>query len=181
MSVRDLVRAHPQQMRQFTREFRDLIYEMPFQVPSDLLFLGRCLGILSGLCTGLDPDFNLFEGLAPFARGLLEEERGAGWEAAMDWLLEQAGLLGGFPRRIDAALRRIERGELEVKAGASKDLEDQLRSLTLAVERIVAAILFAVLVVAGALLFVAGLSLFGGITLVGALLLLVVYLRPRRI
>ena len=181
MSVRDLVRTHPQQMRQFARQFRDLIYEMPFQVPSDLLFLGRCLGILSGLCTGLDQDFNLFQGLAPFARRLLEEERGPGWEAALDWLLEQAELLGGFPRRIDATLRRIERGELKVQASASKELEQQLRSLTWAVERLVGAILFGVLVVVGTLLFVAGQLLFGGVTLAAALVLLVVWLRPRRI
>jgi predicted unusual protein kinase regulating ubiquinone biosynthesis (AarF/ABC1/UbiB family) len=181
MSVRDLIRAHPRQMRQIAREFRDLIYEMPFQVPSDLLFLGRCLGILSGLCTGLNPDFNLFEGLAPFARGLLEEERGPAWEAALDWLLEQAGLLGGFPRRIDATLRRIERGELEVRASASKDLQAQLRSLTLAVERLVGAILFGVLMMVGTLLFVAGQPLIGGVTLAAALVLLVVWLRPRRL
>jgi len=189
MSVRDLVRAHPQQMRQFAHKFRDLIYEMPFQVPSDLLFLGRCLGILSGLCTGLHPDFNLFEGLAPFARGLLEEERGAGspagcearWETALDWLLEQAGLLGGLPRRIDATLRRIERGELQVRASASTELEAQLRSLTLAVERLVGAILFGVMVVVATLLFVADRPLFGGITLGVAVVLLIVWLRPRRI
>jgi predicted unusual protein kinase regulating ubiquinone biosynthesis (AarF/ABC1/UbiB family) len=189
MSVRDLVRARPQQMRQFAREFRDLIYEMPFQVPSDLLFLGRCLGILSGLCTGLHRDFNLFEGLAPFARGLLEEERGPGsppgcearWEAALDWLMQQAGLLGGFPRRIDATLRRIERGELEVRASASKDLEAQLRSLTLAVERLVGAVIFGVLVMVGILLFGAGHPSISAGVLALALLLLLAYLRPRRI
>ncbi len=188
MSVRDLVRAHPQQMRQFTHEFRDLIYEMPFQVPSDLLFLGRCLGILSGLCTGLDPDFNLFKGLAPFARGLLEEESGGGsptgcearWEAALDWLLEQAGLLGGFPRRIDATLRRIERGELEVRASVSKDLEAQLRSLTWAVERLVGAVLFGVVLLVGVVLLMARQVGFGGAALGLALILLIVWLRPRR-
>jgi len=46
---------------------------------------------------------------------------------------------------------------------------------------LVGAILFGVLVVVGTLLFVAGQLLFGGVTLAAALVLLVVWLRPRRI
>jgi predicted unusual protein kinase regulating ubiquinone biosynthesis (AarF/ABC1/UbiB family) len=180
-SMRDLVRAHPAQMREFTREFRDLIYEMPFQVPSDLLFLGRCLGILSGMCTGLDPDFNLFQGLAPFARSLLEEEGRPGWETALDWLLEQAQLLASLPRRIDATLSRIERGELEVRASASSELEAQLRSLTWAVERLVGAVIFGVLVMVSVLLYGAGRPGVSGGVLALALVLLLAYLRPRRL
>ena len=32
-------------------EYRDLFYEMPFQLPADLLFIGRALAILFGMAT----------------------------------------------------------------------------------------------------------------------------------
>ncbi|TFH32876.1 MAG: AarF/ABC1/UbiB kinase family protein, partial [Anaerolineales bacterium] len=47
-SMRDLIRTHPEEMRHFASEFRDLLYDMPFQLPADLLFLGRCVAILAG-------------------------------------------------------------------------------------------------------------------------------------
>jgi predicted unusual protein kinase regulating ubiquinone biosynthesis (AarF/ABC1/UbiB family) len=40
------------------REFSDLLYEMPFRIPQDFIYLGRTVSILSGMSTSLDPDFN---------------------------------------------------------------------------------------------------------------------------
>jgi len=37
------------EMRDLAEEFRELIYEMPFQVPQNIIFLARCVGILSGM------------------------------------------------------------------------------------------------------------------------------------
>lgn len=55
-------------------EFRELLLRFPFQIPQEFLLLGRTLGLLAGLVTRLDPDFNLFTEAEPFARRLLEEE-----------------------------------------------------------------------------------------------------------
>ncbi len=55
------------EMHQFAMQFRDLMYEMPFQLPHNLLLLGRTVAILSGMCTGLNPQFNLWDQLVPYA------------------------------------------------------------------------------------------------------------------
>jgi predicted unusual protein kinase regulating ubiquinone biosynthesis (AarF/ABC1/UbiB family) len=73
-SMQELSQVDMREMHKFAHEYRDLLYDLPFQVPSNLIFLGRCIAILSGLCTGLNPDFNLFKGLMPFADKLLMEE-----------------------------------------------------------------------------------------------------------
>lgn len=39
-------------------EFNDLLRDMPFRVPQDFIYLGRTVGILSGMSTALDPSFN---------------------------------------------------------------------------------------------------------------------------
>ena len=42
-------------------ETRDIIYNLPFQIPQDLLYLGRALSMVGGLATEICPDINLFE------------------------------------------------------------------------------------------------------------------------
>jgi predicted unusual protein kinase regulating ubiquinone biosynthesis (AarF/ABC1/UbiB family) len=155
-SMSELVNIHPREMRQFTGQFRDVMYEMPFQVPVDLIFLGRCLGILSGMCTGLDPAFNIFEGIAPFARGLLEEEGGDWLDRILKWLAGSGRTLLSLPGRLDSALADLEAGRLTVTAKADPALDRSLTRLARAINSLVAAVVFAVLLLVGALLYISG-------------------------
>jgi predicted unusual protein kinase regulating ubiquinone biosynthesis (AarF/ABC1/UbiB family) len=180
-SMRELVRTHPQEMRQFAKEFRDVMYEMPFQVPEDMIFLGRCVSILSGMCTGLNPEFNLFEGLQPFAEQLLSEEGGDWLNEIFGLLIEQARALSTLPTRVDATLAKIERGEVLVTMKVTPDLERQLKTLTRSVDRVVGAIIFAALALIGSMLYVSGERSIGAVAFGMALLLMVwVMWRGRR-
>lgn len=152
-SMQELTHLDRREMRRMAHEFRDLVFELPFQLPSDLLFLGRCVAILSGICTGLHPEFNLFEGLAPFARGWLDESGGDGVKAALRWITEEGRRLVGLPARLGAALDELERGELTVRAQAAPELEAQLKRLRRELQRVAAALAFAGLVVTGGLLY----------------------------
>jgi len=169
-SMRELIDMHPGEMREFGKQFRDVLYEMPFQVPTDLIFLGRCLAILSGMCTGLDPEFNVFQGLAPFARQLLQEEGGEWLDRLLDWLMEQGGALTALPARLESVLAQVERGDLLVTARAAPDLDRSLARLTRAINRLVAAVIFAVLLLLGSLLYLNDEPLLGGAGLGLALL-----------
>lgn len=57
-------------------EFNDLLFDMPFQVPQDFIYLGRAVGILSGMCTQLDEHFNPWTELAPYAQQLAAQSMG---------------------------------------------------------------------------------------------------------
>ncbi len=155
-SMRELVQLHPQEMRQIAREFRDVLYEMPFQLPKDLVFLGRCVAILAGICTGLNPEFNLFEGLAPFARRLLEEEAGGWIEALLEGLRTQGTALLTMPRRLQQTLERIDRGEMLVTARAAPELEHQIAGVRRAVDRLAAAVIASALLLVGTVLLISG-------------------------
>ncbi len=148
-SMRELTQIDHREMRAFAREYRDLLYEMPFQIPGDIIFLGRCVAILSGMCTGLYEDFNLFEGLRPFADKLLAEEDGAWLDLLLEQLGEQARALSRLPKRLDATLALIERGQLKVIADVTPELEAQLKGLTTSINRLVWVFLFGVLFLAG--------------------------------
>jgi predicted unusual protein kinase regulating ubiquinone biosynthesis (AarF/ABC1/UbiB family) len=173
MSMDELTRIDPREMHDFARQFRDLMYEMPFQVPADLIFLGRCVAILSGICTGLEAEFNLFEGLAPFAQSLVSEEGGGWLGTALKLLGEQGAALLRMPARLDAAIGKIERGELSVVARASPDLERRIDALVRAIDRLVGAVLFAGLILVGALLMLNGERVIGEVCLGLAVVVLV--------
>src|SRR5690606_2757652 len=114
MSMSELRKIDHREMRQFAMQFRELMFEMPFQLPHDLLLLGRTMAILSGICTGLDPDFNVWTQLAPYAQKLVREEGVSNWEVWLDELGELLRELIALPAQTGRVLTRLERGELSV-------------------------------------------------------------------
>jgi predicted unusual protein kinase regulating ubiquinone biosynthesis (AarF/ABC1/UbiB family) len=144
---------------------------MPFQVPEDMILLGRTVAILSGMCTGLNAEFNVWTGLAPYAQKLIADEAsGSGLEfwlgEATDWLRTLAGL----PRQMETVLSRLERGQVQV---VMPQVARQLGALDRAVRRLLGAIVFAALVFSGTQFFLAGHMLSGELLLAGAGLALI--------
>lgn len=161
------------EMRAFAHEFRQLLYEMPFQVPVDLVYLGRTVAILSGMCTGLNPDFNVWTGLAPYAQKLITEAAGdGGWGFWLGELADVLRSLVALPRRTEQLIGRLERGEITLRTSASPDLARQLDRLTGAVQQLVGGVIFAALLAVGALLYIGQETRLGGASLVGALIAL---------
>ena len=151
-SMDELSSVNFNEMREFAREYRDLLYELPFQLPADLIFLGRCIGILSGMCTGLNPKFNFFKSLMPFARDLIGSEEDF-FEEGLEWLGQQLRLLLSMPTRFDSVLEKLEQGKLNVVAQPSHSLQKQLSSLTRAVNRLAGAVIFMGLLLSGLFLY----------------------------
>jgi predicted unusual protein kinase regulating ubiquinone biosynthesis (AarF/ABC1/UbiB family) len=152
-SMKELTRIHPREMREFGHQFRDLMFELPFQVPTNLIYFGRCVAILSGICTGLDSEFNVFENLAPYARSLVTGEEGEWLEAILEWLKEQGGMVLAMPGRVDRVLSKLEEGRLEVVAKASPSLERSLHRLSRAISQLGALVTFAVMLLIAVLFY----------------------------
>jgi predicted unusual protein kinase regulating ubiquinone biosynthesis (AarF/ABC1/UbiB family) len=133
------------EIHDFAYEFRDILYDMPFQLPQDLIFLGRAIGILSGMCIGLDPELNIFEHLGPFSQKIVAEE------AKHDlnyWIKEAGGIARKvltLPIRADSLITRLERGELNVR---DPQLSENVRRLEKSVSKAVGGIIFAAFLLA---------------------------------
>jgi predicted unusual protein kinase regulating ubiquinone biosynthesis (AarF/ABC1/UbiB family) len=127
------------EIHDFAYEFREILYDMPFQIPQDLIFLGRAVGILSGMCTGLDPQINVFEHLGPFTQKLISEEAKHDW----NYWLKEAGDIGlkviRLPVRLDELISRFDRGEINIH---DPQLSSSVRRLERMVSKVVAGILF---------------------------------------
>jgi predicted unusual protein kinase regulating ubiquinone biosynthesis (AarF/ABC1/UbiB family) len=149
MSMSELRKIPHDEMRRFAHQFRDLMFSMPFQVPQNLLLLGRCLAILSGMCTGLDPNFNLWQHLAPYAKKLVAEEGQWTLDVVLDQLGELAKALLAIPAQTGRVLTRLERGDLMVRA---PHLSRQIYHVERAINRLLGGLLVAAFVTAGSLL-----------------------------
>jgi len=153
MSMSELRNINHAEMIQFGMQFRELMYEMPFQVPHNLLLLGRTVAILAGMCTGLDPNFNVWEQLAPYARKLVADEASSNWQAWLDQIGDLVRELISLPAQTGRVLTRLERGDLNVNMPR---INRQVYHLEGAINRLVGGIVFAAFLFGGVLLYQSG-------------------------
>ncbi|HEX2253611.1 MAG TPA: AarF/UbiB family protein [Thermoanaerobaculia bacterium] len=136
----------------FLREYRDLLYEMPFQVQVELLFVSRAVGLLAGLATSLDPRFDPWAETIPFAEQLAAEEAGPVLSAFLRDAAGQARAALGLPEKIERVLARTERGNLAVQVALPAESRRLLERFERTVLRLAWSVVSAGLLVAGAVL-----------------------------
>ncbi len=167
-SMAELQKITFEEMQEFGKEFRELIFTMPFQVPENLILLGRTVAILSGMCTGLNPNFNVWESISPFAQKMIAEDA-SNWGL---WQTEAEKFVKGLvalPGRIDRVLTRMETGKMEFR---SPDVRTQTTRLDAGFRRVTGAIVFAALLLGGIQLVLGGYGAAGGVLIVGAVIAL---------
>ena len=96
----------------------ELVYETPFQLPVDLIFVMRALSTFEGVGRILDPDFNLVSVTKPYLISLMSSNNQSPNDL-INQLGRQVGELGskavGIPKRIDDSLERLEQGDLQLQ------------------------------------------------------------------
>jgi predicted unusual protein kinase regulating ubiquinone biosynthesis (AarF/ABC1/UbiB family) len=136
----------------FFRQYRDILYELPFQVQVDLLFASRAVGLLAGLSTQLDPEFDPWAETIPFAQRLAAQELRRDWRQILGEGLAQLQTLLTLPRRVDAVLARAERGTLTIQSALSPDARKTIQRLERSVHRLSWTVVAGGLLIAGVML-----------------------------
>ena len=153
MTAPEIMKLSQDEMIAFMRQFEGLVYEMPFQVPENIVLLVRCVSILSGMCTGLDKDFNAWTSIAPFAQKLVSEESGGRWQVILAELGVFAQTLFSLPQKIDRLAARVDQGNLDVR---TPDLKKVLDRVNRAVNRLAGAVIFSAFLLSAALIYTTG-------------------------
>ncbi len=151
MGFAELQTVDPSEFRGFADEFGETMRSLPFQLPENFLLVIRAMSLVSGLCSALDPQFNIWEAVEPYAQKLLREETGNVVADVAGRAVDAAGTALRLPGRIDAALTKLDAGLYQV---ANPGVERRLDRLDQTLRRIVSAVLFAGLFVGGILLLV---------------------------
>lgn len=146
MGFAELQRVDPREYLAFAREFGDIVRALPFQFPENFLLVLRALSLTSGMCSSLNPQFNIWDAVEPYSAKLIRAEGGNVVQAFLRDAFDTGLLAARLPKRIDAVLTRAELGQLSVRA---PELERRTSALDRSVRRIVSAVLFAALFLGG--------------------------------
>jgi predicted unusual protein kinase regulating ubiquinone biosynthesis (AarF/ABC1/UbiB family) len=149
MGFAQLREVDPREFRDFAAQFGEVVRSLPFQLPENFLLIIRAMSLTSGVCSALDPEFNLWDSVEPYAAQLLRDERGNVVQDLAKQALEVAGLAWRLPKRVDGLLTRIEDGSVAV---TTPRLEQRVGRLERTARRLISAIVFGALLVAGAVL-----------------------------
>jgi predicted unusual protein kinase regulating ubiquinone biosynthesis (AarF/ABC1/UbiB family) len=149
MGFAELQEVDPREFRAFAVEFGDVVRSMPFQLPEHFLLIIRAMSLTSGMCSSLDPAFNIWDAVEPYSAQLIRAEGGNLLQDVAKQAVSVAGIVARLPQRIDDLITRTEEGQLSVQAPR---LERRLGSLERMARRVVSAILFAALLIGGVLL-----------------------------
>ncbi|AWB89165.1 ABC1 kinase family protein [Salinibacterium hongtaonis] len=146
MGFAELQNIDPSEFKDFGDKFGRTMRSMPFQLPEDLLLIIRAVSLTSGVCTALNPSFNIWTAIEPYAARLTQQESGAAARDLVQQLLTTAGDIARLPRQLDDLSTLIQRGQLAVR---TPGLDRRIRSFENLARRVLSAIIFAGLLLGG--------------------------------
>ncbi|MEL4319897.1 AarF/UbiB family protein [Leifsonia sp. YIM 134122] len=147
MGFAELREVDPREFRDFAVQFGDVVRSLPFQLPENFLLIIRAMSLTSGVCSALDPEFNLWDSIEPYAAQLIRDERGNVVQDLAKQAVEVAGIAIRLPKRLDSLVTRFDDGTVAVTSPA---LEKRVARLERTARRVVSAVLFGALLIAGA-------------------------------
>ena len=149
MGFAELQDVDPREFQAFAREFGDTLRSLPFQLPENFLLIIRAMSLTSGMCSSLDPAFNIWDAVEPYSAQLIRTEGGNLVQDVAKRAVTLAGVLARLPQRLDDLTTRIEDGNVAVQ---TPRLDRRLATLERAGRQLVSAVLFAALLIGGILL-----------------------------
>jgi predicted unusual protein kinase regulating ubiquinone biosynthesis (AarF/ABC1/UbiB family) len=147
-----LSQPDPEEIQALSREFRDVLFEFPFQVPQDFIFLGRALGILSGLASQLNPEINPWQLVEEYGQEIIRSRQAIDFSLATisEWLR----IIYSVPSRFNRVLSDAERGRLRVQSVPDRSLTRRLDQIERKIRQPDWSMFSAALIVSGTLFYV---------------------------
>ena len=146
ISFVELQTIDPREFKSFVNEFSDIVRALPFQFPENFLLVIRAISLTSGVCSSVNPQFNIWNAIEPYSAKLIKAEGGNVIEAFLRDGLTSLSLLARLPKRVDSLITRAELGQLTLR---NPELEKRTSSVARAVRRVVSAVLFGVFFIGG--------------------------------
>ncbi|AZH77223.1 ABC transporter [Microbacterium sp. Y-01] len=149
MGFAELSTVDPREFRDFAEEFGDMVRSLPLQLPENMLLLIRAVSLTSGMCSGLDPAFNVWDAAEPYAGRLLRDESGNLVQEFAGQAMDTMTTTWRLPGRIDRIITRIDDGNVSFDTSRLERRLDRLEGIA---RRIASGVLFAAMLIGGALL-----------------------------
>lgn len=149
MGFAELQQVDPKEFRAFAIEFGDVVRSLPFQLPENFILIVRAMSLTSGMASSLDPSFNIWNAVEPFAGQLIRAESGNLVKSVAAQALAIASVIARLPQQLDAITTRIDEGTISVQ---TPRVERRLANIERLGRRLISATLFAAFFIGGILL-----------------------------
>ena len=153
-SLQEMARPSREEVQELGSEFKDLLREFPFQVPQDFIYLGRAVGMLSGLTSQLHPDVNLWTQMERYALEIVGDQSSKLFSS--DVVLAELRSLLTVPVQMRHLIQLAETGELQVRTVADPSTIRRLDRLERRVNRLNTTVMASAVFLAGTLLYTNG-------------------------
>ena len=162
---------NPNIFSKLSGDLYDLVYEKPFKLPVELIFVFRALSTFEGVGRSLDPSFNLISIAKPYLLPIMSSSN-SNPNDLINEIGRQVGEIGsraaGIPRRLDESLERLEQGDLQLQIRMGES-DRQLRRMISAQQSLSNSILLGCLGITAALLGSSNKPILSGLPLIIAL------------
>jgi predicted unusual protein kinase regulating ubiquinone biosynthesis (AarF/ABC1/UbiB family) len=155
----EMARPDPQEVRELSYEFRDILFALPFQIPQDFVYLGRCMGIISGLASALDENINPWYHFEKYALEVAQSQQAR--TAAAEQILAELRGLATLPGRARRLMEAAETGRLKIRTLPDPATTRRLERLEKKVNQLNWVLVVTALLVSGTVLYVSGELLLG--------------------
>jgi predicted unusual protein kinase regulating ubiquinone biosynthesis (AarF/ABC1/UbiB family) len=149
MGFAELQKVDPREFRAFAIEFGDVVRSLPFQLPENFLLIVRAMSLTSGMCSSLDPAFNIWNAIEPYSAKIIRDESTNVVQDFGKQVWSVAGIVARLPQRVDNLITRIDNGDITVQ---TPRLDRRLATIERGIRQAIAAVIFAALLVGGILL-----------------------------
>ena len=139
--------------RSFIEDLMGIALSYRLKMPSDLVLVFKTIAMLEGISVQLDPDMNVFQEVEPYVRDAILELQSpiVRLKEAIDHMREASEAMMLLPKQLQRILEQIEAGESNLGM-TMKGLDEPVRRITGAANRLVLALLAVAFVVGPALI-----------------------------
>ncbi len=153
-SLQEMARPSAKEVRELTVEFKDLLRAFPFQIPQDFIYLGRAVGMLSGLTSQLHPDVNLWAQMERYAVTIMGDEQFKLFDLGV--LRDELQDFIALPLQLRRLITLAETGRLQLRVQPDDPTRRRLAQLEEQTARLNRTILASATLIGGVLLYTNG-------------------------
>ncbi len=150
-SLQEMTRPSADEIKELGSQFKDLLREFPFQVPQDFIYLGRAVGMLSGLTSQLHPEVNLWTQMEKYALEIVGNEGLKLFSPTV--LIEEARSLLAVPAQMRRLIQLAESGQFQVRTVEDAGVVRRLAQVERRIVRLNTSMMASASLLAGALLY----------------------------
>lgn len=150
-SLQEMTRPSADEIKELGSQFKDLLREFPFQVPQDFIYLGRAVGMLSGLTSQLHPEVNLWTQMEKYALEIVGNEGLKLFSPTV--LIDEARSILAVPAQMRRLIQLAESGQFQVRTVEDAGVVRRLTQVERRIARLNTSIMASASLLAGALLY----------------------------